>query len=664
MNEPSDPKSGNLRDRLIGLGERSVRKSYYPELRDRLAELERFRALLDQSLDAVFLVELPDGKVADFNRAALTMTGAGSKDLARTKFADLFSDADANRLAWGLEGKGRMVAEVMLRTLDGAALPVEVSVGRVRLEEGDYAVALVRDVTERRRDRERLAELNRNLEAEIKVRTADLARKAEELESANRRLRELDEMKNAFISSVSHELRTPLTSVLGFAKLIRKEFERSFLPHAALLPGERKMIPRAQRIAENLGIIEREGERLTRLINDVLDLSKIESGRMEWRDRPLDPEDLASRAQSAARGQFDLNPELALVVDVPAGLPSLLADPDRILQVLLNLLGNAAKFTPRGRVELRMRAPRQGLLRMEVEDTGPGIAPEDLERIFLAFQQAGHPPRLDTPMGTGLGLAICREIVEHYRGRIWAESEMGTGSRFVVELPARPPLTAQVSRQGVPAQRDAPLVLVVDDDESLRSFLTQVLEAEGFAVLSARDGREALQLAAAHQPDLVTMDIYMPGMDGVETVRRLRENPLLANIPVLVLSVLSRVPPDLAVEATLAKPVDGEQLLATVNCLLRGSCRGECLLTLGDVPNQGLSPLLRGGLFGTENPELGVVRSEAELLARLDQGFSGTVVLPASRAADLDIATLSRRPGVRVVILPEDAGQGRGPDRP
>jgi PAS domain S-box-containing protein len=438
MKGHSDPKPGALRDRLIGLGERSVRKSYYPELRDRLAELERFRALLDQSLDAVFLVELPGGQVADSNRAALAMVGAGPRDLARLRFSSLFSEADAGRLAWGLEGRGRMVAEVLLRPLAGNPLPVEVSVSRVRLEEGEYAVAVLRDVSERRRDRERLAELNRNLEAEIRARTADLARKAGELESLNLRLRDLDEMKNSFLSSVSHELRTPLTSVLGFAKLIRKEFERSFLPHADLLPGGRNMVPRAQRIAENLGIIEREGERLTRLINDVLDLSKIESGRMEWRDRPVAPADLAARAQSAVRGQFDLNPELELVVDVPPGLPELHADPDRLLQVLLNLLGNAAKFTQRGRVVLRMAAPLPDLVRIEVEDTGPGVAREDLARIFAAFQQAGRESRPDLPSGTGLGLAICREIVGHYGGRIWAESEPGQGSLFVVELPAGP----------------------------------------------------------------------------------------------------------------------------------------------------------------------------------------------------------------------------------
>ena len=438
MKRPFDTKTNTLRDRLIGLGERSVRKSYYPELRDRLAELERFRALLDQSLDAVFLVELAGGKVADHNRAALSMVGAGPQDLARVKFSSLFSPADADRLSWGLEGRGRMVAEVLLRPLAGNSLPVEVSVSRVHLEEGEYAVAVVRDVSERKRDRERLAELNRNLEAEIRIRTTDLARKAGELEVLNLRLRELDEMKSAFLSSVSHELRTPLTSVLGFAKLIRKEFERSFLPHACELPGGQAMETRGRRIAENLGIIEREGERLTRLINDVLDLSKIESGRMEWRDRPVDPAELAARAQAAVRGQFDLNPELELVADIPAGLPMLHTDPDRMLQVLLNLLGNAAKFARRGRVELRLSAPQPDLVRIEVEDTGPGLAREDLSRIFLAFQQAGHENQPCIAPGTGLGLAICREIVSHYGGRIWAESEPGAGSVFVVELPAGP----------------------------------------------------------------------------------------------------------------------------------------------------------------------------------------------------------------------------------
>lgn len=782
MSKPSESKPGDLRDlrdRLIGLGEQSMRKSYYPELRHRLVQLERFRALLDQSTDAVFLVELPGGAVADFNQAALGMAGLDPEALPGEAFASFFSEEDGGRLAWGMEGRGRSMLEAWLRPRFGAPLRVEISLSRVGLAEGEYVVAVVRDVTERSRaqdalrdseeryralfaaagdaifvvrngrlveanaraealfglpreqllgltpadlspshqpcgrssaelvrerlaqaldgrtaifewvhrrtdgaefhvevslssfssasgdyvlavvrdvterkcDRERLAELNRRLEDLVEARTRDLTRKAQDLEAANLRLRELDGMKSAFLSSVSHELRTPLTSVLGFAKLIRKEFERSFLPLAAGPAADRTLPDRARRIDANLAIIEREGERLTRLINDVLDLSRIESGGMEWRDRELDPAELAAKAAEAVRGQFDPNPDLSLRNVAAPDLPRVYADPDRLLQVLLNLLTNAAKFTARGRVELRVLAPRPDAVRFEVQDTGPGIAAHDLARIFESFQQAGPAIRPDTPAGAGLGLAICREIVGHYRGRVWAESRLGEGSLFVVELPAIGSGSLPVRPESQRVGRDKPLVLVVDDDDALRSFLCQVLEDKGYAVLGARDGIEALQVAAAHEPDLITMDMLMPGMDGATALRRLREQPRLARIPVLVLSVLSQTPPGLEADAALNKPVDSERLLSTVAGLLHGSCRGEPVLTLGDAADPGLQEMLREGTLGAA--EVIGVAGEQELWARLDAGFNGTVALPASLAWSVDMAALTGRKGVRVIILPE-----------
>lgn len=290
---------------------------------------------------------------------------------------------------------------------------------------------LTQEIEERKRAQGELARLNRNLESLVDERTADLKAKAAQLEEANRRLLELDEMKSAFLSSVSHELRTPLTSVLGFAHMIERDFSRTFAP----LAGDKEQQDRAERITQNLRIIAREGKRLTQLINEVLDLSKIESGRLEWHDTDVNPAVIIHQAVEAMQGEFARRREVALVNRAPSRLPEITIDPDRLHQVLINLLSNAAKFTDKGEVGIDAAA-ENGVLRIEVRDTGTGIPEQDLPRIFDKFHQVRHADTLsDKPKGTGLGLSICRRIVQHYQGEIHARSTFGQGSVFTVSLP-------------------------------------------------------------------------------------------------------------------------------------------------------------------------------------------------------------------------------------
>ncbi len=296
-------------------------------------------------------------------------------------------------------------------------------------------LGIVRDITERKGAEEDLEAMNRRLEDLVDERTRDLEHKARELESANERLLELDKLKSAFLASVSHELRTPLTSILGFAKLIRRDLDKYFekVPNAPLTR-ER------ERSRNNLEIILVECERLSRLINDVLDLTKIESGKVEWRDREADLKACITSALEAVGGDFETRPEVSLETEVDPDLPSLFIDPDRLCQVLINLLNNALKFTEQGVVKLTARylqeAQRGEVLRIEVSDTGAGIDEADLEKIFDKFHQANQYDTLQgKPQGTGLGLAISRQIVENYHGKIWAESPSGEGSTFIVELP-------------------------------------------------------------------------------------------------------------------------------------------------------------------------------------------------------------------------------------
>jgi PAS domain S-box-containing protein len=405
-----------------------MRKSYYPELQERLTELERFRTLLDRVAEAIILAEAGQERIVDANQAACDFLGVSRAGLIGRSVARVLGGslgaAVADRLAEGGPPSG--VLEGLLAVPGGPVTPVEVQVSVEIFGGVPYAVILARDVTEQRAIASARALMNERLELQVALRTR-------ELEDANRRLQELDSLKSGFLSAVSHDLRTPLTSILGFAKLVDREFGRAFEP---LGREEPVLSRRARRIRENLAVIQAEGERLTRLINDVLDLSRIESGRMPWREARVAPRELARQAVRAVRGRFAQKRGLALRVELDPGLAELIVDPDRILQVLINLLDNALKFTERGVVTMGAGLNQAGEAVLCVSDTGPGIPAAEQASIFESFHQLAGDTLDGRPKGSGLGLAICSQIVAHYGGRLWVESEPGRGSRFSFSLPA------------------------------------------------------------------------------------------------------------------------------------------------------------------------------------------------------------------------------------
>jgi signal transduction histidine kinase len=251
-----------------------------------------------------------------------------------------------------------------------------------------------------------------------------------------------NEAKGLFLASVSHELRTPLTSVIGFAKVIRRQLEERIIPH---VDADDQRTQRAiAQVRDNVGVIVTEGERLTTLVNNVLDLAKIESGRFEWNMQQVSIANVTDRAFAATAGLFE-NKGIELRREIPANLPDIVADRDGLVQVIINLLSNAVKFTDHGSVTCRAEQTGEGIL-VSVADTGIGIEPADQELVFEKFTQVGDT-LTDKPHGTGLGLPICREIVERHGGRIWVESEPGKGTRFSFVLPLTPPETAETADQ-------------------------------------------------------------------------------------------------------------------------------------------------------------------------------------------------------------------------
>ena len=561
---------------------------------------ERYRTILDTIQDAYFEIDTV-GVLKMVNPAFVAGIGEPSADrvLGRA-YRDYVEPRDVRPLirtfgAVGSTGIPVQRFEFRIRRADGGGFAGEMSVGPVHDDDGAVVGfrGLVRDVSERKHYEEGL-------------------RAAKEVaEAANA-------SKSAFLANVSHELRTPLTSILGFARLIERRFEEVLAP---VLEGhtDRKVQRAVGQVRTNAGIIYSESQRLTHLINDVLDLAKIEAGRVDWRMAPLAVSEVLQRAAQATQGLFDQKPTVHLVVDAPDDLPDLVGDRDRLTQVAINLISNAVKFTPSGEVRLALARevdPEVGdALVVRVRDTGVGIAPEDHATVFEQFRQVGDT-LTDKPQGTGLGLPICKQIVEHHAGRMWLESAVGAGSTFAFALPLTPPedvaeaavalaaeaevdpgpsegvrrfvgstvqaaetalrrrVEALVRRTLSGAQGEAgpnTLVLVVDDDPQIRALLRQELEEVGHTVVEAADGREALAAVAARRPDLIVLDVMMPELTGFDVAAVLKGDPATASVPIVILSVVQDEERGarLGVARYFTKPVDVRALVQEVAVVLR-----------------------------------------------------------------------------------------------
>jgi|GEM_PF-1305609 len=409
--------------------------------------------------------------------------------------------------------------------------------------------------------------------------------------------KEVDRMKTDFISTVSHELRTPLTSVIGFAKLIKKKLEETIFP---LVTTDNKKIQRSvQQVSDNINIIVEEGERLKNLINDVLDLAKMEAGKVDWQMIPLSVKELLERAIAATTALFEQK-KLELIQEIELGLPEVIGDRDRLIQVIINLISNAVKFTDQGYIICRAKRTGQEIT-VSIIDSGMGIAKEDEPKVFEKFKQVGDT-LTDKPKGTGLGLPICKEIVEHHGGRIWVESEFGKGSNFSFTLPNL--IESQSGSKTIDVetllqQLRSPLlkpaksaegqktILVVDDEAPIRELLRQHLSAEGYIVKEAKDGLEAIQQVKLELPDLVILDVTMPIMNGFDTAAVLKNDLQSMDIPILILSIVEDQKRGyaLGVDRYLTKPINAEELLKEVAALTsQGRVKKKVLIVDENVP--------------------------------------------------------------------------------
>jgi PAS domain S-box-containing protein len=472
-----------------------------------LARLRSLAAVLENTSDFVALADR-EGRILYVNPAGMALVGRGGEEPMSLQVADLQAPRDYERLITEIfpyvRQHGSWLGEMFLWHTDGTEIPVSQVITVIRSETGELVgyATISRDITDLKR-----AELAR-------------LRAVEAAEAANR-------AKSVFLANMSHELRTPLNAILGFAQLLIRG------------PG----LSHEQN--EHLAVINRSGEHLLSLINDVLEMSKIEAGRITLNERSFDLHrllyDLEDMLRLRAR-EKGLHLAVTLAPDLPRAV---MGDSAKLRQVILNLLSNAIKFTDAGGVTLRgsVRAgERVHALRFEVEDSGRGIAAEEQHRLFKPFEQTGSGRH--APEGTGLGLSISQQFVRLMGGEITVRSALGRGSIFSFEVnvgaiagsgreeeEAPPPMPVGLA-PGQPRWR----ILVVEDGARNREVLVRLLRPLGFDVREAIHGAEAVAIAASWRPDLIWMDIRMPVMDGIEATRIIKASPTGAAAVIVALS--------------------------------------------------------------------------------------------------------------------------------
>jgi PAS domain S-box-containing protein len=497
-----------------------------------------------KSMEDALIVTDSEWRIRTVNDAALSLLGMAEGDLLGQSFLELL----------GNEGKvvkpsGSSVSfpsiirlgttETSIRNLEtnliargGREIPVLIS-GSVLTGAGhtvEGIVCVAHDITARKK-------------AEEELRVAKEA--AEQANAA----------KSSFLANMSHELRTPLNAILGYSEMLREEAEDL---------GQEDFVP-------DLKKIHSAGKHLLGLINDVLDLSKIEAGKMELYLEPVEVRQLVDDVASTVQPMVEKN-QNRLEVLCPPEVRNSTTDVTKLRQVLLNLLSNASKFTQSGTITFavaRRTREERDWLEFSVRDSGIGMTEEQMSKLFQAFSQADASTTRKYG-GTGLGLAISRKFCQMMGGDITVESEAGKGSTFFVHLPSQvvdpKKVTLAVEEELGAAIAEGSAVLVIDDDPSVRDVVKRSLNKEGVSVMTAASGEEGLELARKHRPDVITLDVQMPGMDGWEVLKTLKSDPELRQIAVIMMTNIDEKTTGYSLGAAeyMKKPVDRDYLVAVL----------------------------------------------------------------------------------------------------
>ncbi len=480
-----------------------------------------------------------------------------------------------------------------------------------------------------------LMEITRQQNEDLDRLASELARAKKLEEERAREIESAARLKSEFLANFSHEIRTPLNAITGYCDLLLRDEGSRLTPH-----GRR-----------DLSVIKSNARTLLALINDILDLSKIEAGRTEVVKETVDLKELADECLASVR-EVIKNKEVVLAADI--GPQKVFSDPLKLRQVMLNLLSNAAKFTDAGEIVVTAEAQGSTLL-LVVEDTGAGIPEDQLPFIFDKFRQVDGSSRRRVG-GTGLGLAIVKEVTQILGGTVSVTSTLGRGSRFTVTLPGaidsaaeKPPAPIEVAPVDL-SGRGPFTVLVIDDDTMIQHLVRGQLESEGFKVLTATDGLEGLTLAREARPAVIILDIHLPRLDGWTVLSELKSDPVLSQIPVVMMSVEEQRARGFSFGACeyLVKPVEPDRLLNVVRRAILPS-GGDVLVVDDDESTREMVArhLRRAGYSTVE------ARDGEEALLRTRVLTPGLVILDLlmPRVDGFEVLRTLRNEGIQVPVV-------------
>ncbi|HBU69558.1 MAG TPA: hypothetical protein DEE98_04145 [Elusimicrobia bacterium] len=494
-----------------------AKESLETKVMERTAELslseKKYRGVIENSFDPIIIFD-DKMQIKNWNMGAELTFGYKESEVLG-KGVDLLLVDEKTKGLEQLKEKG-FIKNYVMKWKNRAGEPIYVNITASFLESGEI-FAILRDITQEKR---------------------------------------IDQMKTDFVSNVSHELRTPLTSIKGAVELV--------------LSGAEGELTDSQK--EMLKIVENNALRLIKLISDLLDLSKIEAGKTEM---DIKPYNVAEIVKGTVKEMLPIGfkKKIEIVYKGPDFLPRIFCDKNMIKQVIVNLLGNAVKFTPEnGVVTVRVEEENKDI-KISVSDTGMGISKEDYAKLFERFQQIDSSSTR-VYGGTGLGLAISKSIILAHKGRIWVESELGKGSVFSFvlpkakdgDIPEEVPAVLPVLAPGEKQVFSINKILVVDDDEDLSKVIQNLLVREGYEVEVAYSGLDAIKKAGEFNPHLITLDMLMPNMDGYSVAALLKQNPKTKNIPIVIVSVVYEKEKGykLGVADYITKPFEPAQLFECI----------------------------------------------------------------------------------------------------
>ncbi len=537
-------------------------RKFLEEADDIFAERARGALILDRNFDEMirhaadgFMIHDTRGRIIDVNEAACEMLGYSREELNSMVVADFEMELKPGAIWDDMTTDQVFTVEGTHLRKDGSTYPVETRVGAFMVDGQKVILGLCRNITERKEAERELQKLNKELE---------VAR--DEAVMASR-------TKSTFLANMSHELRTPLNAVIGYSEFLIEEMEEQ---------GD-------ERFVEDQRRIRKAGHHLLSLINNILDLSKVEAGKVDLEISEFSVSEIVGDIEETIK-PLAANNHNEIAVECAGDEITMVSDVTKVRQILLNLLGNACKFTSEGTVSLRAEGVDDCTkVRFSVIDTGVGMTEEELALVFDAFRQADASTTRKFG-GTGLGLAITKQYCRLLGGTIDVESTPGEGTTFSVLLPVEFQREEAIEVEGGPSmirmldelssKEDAPVVVVIEDDDSARDLLTRVLENEGYQVAAAPDGRQGLELVRRLKPMAVTLDLLMPEMDGWQTLNALKSDPEVCEIPAILVSMLDEKKRGFALGADhyLTKPIDRRKLVELLRPYALGESRNTCLI--------------------------------------------------------------------------------------